>query len=150
MANLRGLITVLNVANGTWARLGLIGSASFLLFAWTAWKGKSKVADAAGLVFGNFVLAALLVSYHLSPSDVSLVLLPMALFSASLMTSTGIPRPARLILVALECLILLPPLHLFLLTWHVYAYAAVPILILLAMSAGNAANVSLSSAEMKP
>jgi hypothetical protein len=154
MANLRGLITVLNVANG--ARLGLIGSTSLLLFAWTAWKGKSKVADAAGLVFGNFVLAALLVSYHLSPSDVSLVLLPMALFSASLMTSTGIPmtstgipRPARLILVALECLILLPPLHLFLLTWHVYAYAAVPILILLAMSAGNGANVSLSSAEMK-
>jgi hypothetical protein len=135
MANLRGLISVSGIAPDATARFVLTCSASTLLLVWAAWNGRSKFADTASLVFGNFVLAAILVSYHLSPSDLSLALLPMALLWASLTTNAGTPRSARLALLGLECLLFLPPMHLFLLTWHVYAYASVPFLILFVMSA---------------
>ena len=146
MANLRGLISVLGIAPDATARFVLTWSASILLLVWAAKNGRSKVADTASLVFGNFVLAAILVSYHLSPSDLSLALLPMALLGASLTRNTATPRSARLSLLGLECLLFLPPMHLFLLTWHVYAYAGVPILILFVMSARN---VRMSSEATK-
>jgi hypothetical protein len=55
-----------------------------------------------------------------------------------------------LLLISAGCqsLLFLPPLHLILLSWHVYAYASIPILIMfLVTSAGIGRNVRLSNAE---
>ena len=87
------------------------------------------------LAFGNFVLAAILVSYHLSPSDLCIALLPLGLFSQYLAEHTGIPRWARLGLLSSQCVFFLPPLHVILLARHVYVYAVIPILIMFLLSA---------------
>jgi hypothetical protein len=82
------------------------------------------------LAYGNFVLAALLVSYHLSPTDLTMALLPIGLFSQYLAENSEISRSMRLGLLATECLFFLPPLHVLALTHHVYAYLAIPILVM--------------------
>jgi hypothetical protein len=138
MANIRGLVSVSGVAQGTVARLALIGIGSILVF-WHAWKrfGRSKFADATNLAFGNFVLAAILVSYHLSPSDLCIALLPIGLFSQYLAEHTGIPRWARLTLLSSQCVLFLPPLHVILLAWHGYAYLVIPILIMFLLTSAE-------------
>jgi hypothetical protein len=70
MANIRGLVNISGIAQDAAVRLALIGIGSVLLFgyAWGSFKsGKSKFAGDTDLAFGNFVLAAMLISYHLSP-----------------------------------------------------------------------------------
>jgi hypothetical protein len=133
MANIRGLVSVSGVVQGPVARLALIWVGSILLF-WHAWRsfqrGRSKFSDATNLAFGNFVLAALLVSYHLSPSDLCLAILPIGLFSQYLAEHTGIPRWARLTLLSSQVVLFLPPLHLISLAWHVYVYPIIPILLM--------------------
>ncbi len=151
MANIRGLVSVSGVVPDTAARLALswIGSVSLFLYAATKVRNRrSKFTGDTPLLFGNFVLAAILVSYHLSPSDLCIALLPIGLLSASLTKETGMPRWARLSLLSCQSLLFLPPLHLILLAWHVYAYASIPILIMfLVTSAGIGRNVRLSNAE---
>ena len=133
MANIRGLISVSGVVQNTVARLALIWIVSVLLF-WHAWRsfkdGRSRFADATNLAFGNFVLTAILVSYHLSTSDLCIALLPMGLFSQYLAEHTGIPRWARLTLLSTQCVLFLPPLHVISLALHMYVYPIVPILIM--------------------
>ncbi len=133
MANIRGLVSVSGIAPDTVARLALIWIGSVLLFwhAWRSFKGsRSRLADATNLAFGNFVLAAILVSYHLSTSDLCIALLPMGLFSQYMAEHTGIPRWARLTLLSSQCVLFLPPLHVISLALHVYVYPIIPILIM--------------------
>lgn len=133
MANIRGLVSVSGIVHDPVPRLALIWIGSVLLL-WHAWRSfkssTSKFADVINLAFGNFVLAAILVSYHLSPSDLCLTLLPMGLFSQYLEEHTGIPRWARLTLLSSQGVLFLPPLHVISLAWHVYIYPIVPILIM--------------------
>jgi hypothetical protein len=132
MANIRGLVSVSGVPD-TVVRLTLIWIISVLLF-WHAWRsfsgGESKFADATNLAFGNFVLVAILVSYHLSTSDLCIALLPMGLFSQYLEEHTGIPQWARLTLVTSQWILFLPPLHVISLALHGYVYPIIPILIM--------------------
>ncbi len=140
MANIRGLVSVSGVGQGTVARLALIGIGSVLLF-WHAWRSfktsRSKFADATNLAFGNFVLAAILVSYHLSPSDLCIALLPIGLFSQYLAEHTGIPRWARLSLLSSQFVLFLPPLHVLLLARHMYVYLIIPILIMFLLTSAD-------------
>ncbi|HKM86483.1 MAG TPA: glycosyltransferase family 87 protein [Terriglobales bacterium] len=140
MANIRGLVSVSGVVQGTVARLALIWISSVLLL-WHAWRSfksnRSKFADATNLAFGNFVLAAILVSYHLSPSDLCIALLPIGLFSQFLAEHTGIPRWARLTLLSSQCVLFLPPLHVILLAWHGYVYLVIPILIMFLLTSAE-------------
>jgi len=140
MANIRGLVSVSGVVQGTVARLALICIGSLLLL-WHAWRSfkssRSKFADATNLAFGNFVLAAILVSYHLSPSDLCIALLPIGLFSQYLAEHTGIPRWARLTLLSSQGVLFLPPLHVILLAWHGYVYLAIPILIMFLLTSAE-------------
>ena len=133
MANIRGLVSVWRVGQDTIPRLALIWIGSVLLF-WHAWRSfkssRSKFADATNLAFGNFVLAAILVSYHLSPSDMCIALLPIGLFSQHLAERTGIPRWSRLTLLTTQGVLFLPPLHVILLAFHIYVYLSIPILIM--------------------
>jgi Glycosyltransferase family 87 len=140
MANIRGLVSVSGIVPDTAVRLALTWIGSVLLLWYAATKVRNRRSKFTGdttLLFGNFVLAAILVSYHLSPSDLCIALLPIGLLSASLMKDTGMPRWARVSLLSCLCLLFLPPFHLILLAWHVYAYASIPILIMfLITSAG--------------
>jgi hypothetical protein len=133
MANIRGLVSISGIVQDTAARLALIWISSVLLF-WYAWRSfkndKSKFAGTTNLAFGNFVLAAMLVSYHLSPPDLCIALLPIGLFSQYLAEHTGIPRWARLGLLSSQCVLFLPPLHVIALASHMYVYLAIPILIM--------------------
>lgn len=138
MANIRGLVSVSGIAQDTVARLALIGIGSILVF-WHAWRSfsGSKFADAANLAFGNFVLAAILISYHLSPSDLCIALLPIGLFSQYLAEHTGIPRWVRLTLLGSQAVLFLPPLHLIALAWHVYVCLIIPILIMFLLTSAE-------------
>ena len=140
MANIRGLVSVSGVLQDAVARLALIWIASVLLFwhAWRSFKGsKSRFADAANLAFGNFVLAAILVSYHLSTSDLCIALLPMGLFSQYLAEHTGIPRWVRLTLLSSQWVLFLPPLHVISLALHMYVYPIIPILIMFLLTSAE-------------
>jgi hypothetical protein len=134
MANIRGLVSVSGVVCGAYARLAIIWIASALLF-WHASRSfkrsDSKSAGVLNLAFGNFVLASILLSYHLSPSDLSIALLPLALFSQYVLEQTGVPfcpRWMKLALLSTQLILFLPPLHVLSLAWHMYVYPIVPIL----------------------
>jgi len=140
MANIRGLVGVSGFIPNTVARLAVVGIVSTLLFghAWRSFtNGRSKFADVTNLAFGNFVLVALLVSYHMSPSDLSVALLPIGLFSKYLAEHTAIPRWARLTLLCSQAVLFLPPLHIIALAWHVYVYAVIPILAMFALTSAG-------------
>jgi len=149
MANIRGLVSVSGITSDIAVRLSFTLFASLFLFGWAAWSAKnSKFRGAASRVFANFILTAILVSYHLSPSDLCIALLPIGLLSASLTKDTGMPRWERLSLLSCQCVLFLPPLHLILLARHVYAYVSIPILIMfLLTSEGIRRNGIPSNAE---
>lgn len=134
MANLRGLFGVAFARSGTSALI-LTVLASFGIFALAArqiWMGRSQRRE--GLIFAYAVLVALLVSYHLSPHDLTILLLPFALIAQHLITVSNVSRPT-IILFAIVCLILwLPPFHLVLLRYHSYSYVCYVVLGLFALT----------------
>ena len=146
MANFRGLAYVLFRDQSSWAVAAVsILSAAALLKTLTVWKharieSQSLPADATqnefDLAFANSILFALLVSYHLNPHDLSLLLLPMVLL---LRHGTGTPRlltgSPRLLIFALSAALFLPPLHLIALRAHAYALVSIPLIALFAVSA---------------
>jgi glycosyl transferase family 87 len=84
--------------------------------------------------FANTVLFALLVSYHLNPHDLSLLLLPMVLLLRDAMEKTQpLTRAARWLILALSAVLFLPPLHLLALRSHVYAVVSIPLVALFAL-----------------
>jgi hypothetical protein len=140
MANIRGLVSISGVIQGTTARMAFvwISSASLFWYSWKSFKGdKLKFAGATNLAFGNFVLAAILVSYHLSPPDLCIALLPIGLFSQYLAEHTGIPRWVRLSLLGTQFVLFLPPLHVISLSRHVYVYPVIPILIMFVLTSAE-------------
>jgi hypothetical protein len=140
MANIRGLISVSGIAKSAAVRLALIWLISIFLFwyAWRSFKGITSSLDKArDLAFGNFLLLAILVSYHLSPSDLCIALLPIGLFSQYLDEHPGVPRWARITLLSAQLVLFLPPLHVLTLAHHVYVYMAIPILIMFLVTAAD-------------
>ena len=82
--------------------------------------------------FGSTVLFASLVSYHLNPHDLSLLLLPMVLLLRD--TMQALTNSPRWLLVALSAILFLPPLHLLALQAHAYALVSIPVIALFAIS----------------
>jgi hypothetical protein len=140
MANIRGLVSISGIVQGTTARWVLIWSLSVLVV-WHAWRSftgrEQRFGDSTSLAFGNFVLVAILVSYHLSISDLCIALLPMGLFLQYMSEHTGIPRWATLSLWSCQFVLFLPPLHLISLMRHQYLYPVVPILIMFALTSAG-------------
>lgn len=83
--------------------------------------------------FGNTILFALLISYHLNPHDLSLLLLPISLllYRVRVEGRLAFTKPARWLVEGLIALLFLPPLHLLALEAHRYVMVAVPLLALL-------------------
>lgn len=144
MANWRGLLSLLSLSSNWQVLLLVVGS---LALGWLAVHvfalrvPDSRIAFNAGqhgassnaafdLAFSNLVLIAVLVSYHLSPHDLTLLLIPVVLIVRYL-RHAGIHRdPVRIALVLLLLALFLPPLHVIALAYHTYAWLALPILLL--------------------
>ena len=144
MANFRGLSYVLVHNDGspfaifTTALLSL----SALLITLIGWQGATVASypiyaprnqAAFDVDFGNTILFALLVSYHLNPHDLSLLLLPISLllYRVRVESRFAFTKPARGLVEGLIALLFLPPLHLLAMEEHRYAMVAVPLLTLL-------------------
>jgi hypothetical protein len=142
MANFRGL-TYFLFHRGQSARAIIavsILSAAALILAVTVWKHARPAShlnpvaathNAFDLAFANTVLFALLVSYHLNPHDLSLLLLPIPLFvHHTLAQKRRQMRPVNWIILGLLAMLFLPPLHLWALSAGVYTLVALPLLAL--------------------
>lgn len=140
MANFRGLAHILIRRDGAaWAIATIaICSVAALL---TTVKGWRRVCAASpvnlatnnrgefDLAFANTVLFALLVSYHLNPHDLSLLLLPIFLLLRHSFTQTALLHATkRWMTVGLIAILFLPPLHVWTLRAGAYALVSLPML----------------------
>jgi hypothetical protein len=83
------------------------------------------------LHFSAAVLVSLLVSYHLNPHDLVLLLLPIALLlNCTLSPTPQIPALKRRAVLCILALLFLPPLHLWALKIHLYPLISILILAL--------------------
>jgi Glycosyltransferase family 87 len=147
MANLRGLFGLAFRGRAP-AALGLTVFSSLLVLGLAAsqWIGSvRRGSHAVGLAFANVLIAAILASYHVSPHDLSILLLPMALIVHHLLICRDIPHRTRTVFVATLGILLLPPLYLILLRVHIYTYACIPILGLFGVTYAEIRRLSISS-----
>jgi hypothetical protein len=141
MPNFRGLIYLILRNERSFVEVAALTilSAAALITTLNVWKmarlasaqDPSISRDEFDLAFANTVLFALLVSYHLNPHDLSLLLLPISLLLYRVFMRT--PRLRRLadwITAALIGILFLPPLHLWALRGGVYALVGLPLLAL--------------------
>lgn len=147
MANLRGLFglafpSMASVASG----MTVFSSLLVLGLAASSWIASARRADqSAALPFANAVIGALLVSYHLSPHDLVILLLPMALILHHLRTRRDIPAWSRAVFMATLGVLFLPPLHLILLQVHIYTYLCLPIVVLFGVTYAEIRRLSVPS-----
>jgi hypothetical protein len=132
MANARGLLSLVLPRDGRW-NLSVISAVSLILLiiamaGW--WLAGEAPRPLRNLAFANAVLAALLSAYHLSPHDLSLMLLPLALVVQYLWTARGTFKTLEFLLALDVAALFVPPLHLYLILHQHYAYMAIPILFL--------------------
>jgi hypothetical protein len=144
MANFRGLSYILFHNDGSRFAIFTMAalSASALLIVLIGWQDRTlasypncppKNQVAFDIALGNTILFALLVSYHLNPHDLSLLLLPISLllYRVRVEGRFAFTKPAQWLVEGLIALLFLPPLHLLALDEHEYAMVAVPLLALL-------------------
>ena len=134
MANLRGLLAILAPAQSS-RSFWLVLLSSFIVMAMATHAAvMSKKSDMRQLGWAMAVLSAALVSYHLSPHDLTILLLPVCLLVDHLLTRREIPRLNRGLVITLISLLLLPPSHLIFLNHHLYSPLGVLTLLLFASS----------------
>jgi hypothetical protein len=149
MANFRGLTYFFfHTDDSAWAVAAVsILSAAALVKTLTVWKQARLASDPSSapaiqnkdefdLAFADTVLFALLVSYHLNPHDLTLLLLPVALMlHRTFASATRWPRAGKWMTVGLLGILFLPPLHLWTLRANHYALVSLPLLALFLSSA---------------
>jgi len=147
MANFRGLIYLFFRGDRSlWASAAVVTmSAAAFVRTLIVWKRAefSSAQDPAlttqddfDIEFANTVLFALLVSYHLNPHDLSLVLLPISLLlHRTLVRAPLLPRVQKWMILGLLGILFLPALHLWALKANVYALISLPLLALFLTSA---------------
>jgi glycosyl transferase family 87 len=141
MANFRGLVAFFFQTDSSRLAMVLVLALSVatLLLALRGYRSARRAgADAVNiqanilvdqndLAFGNLILFALLVSYHLNPHDLSLLLLPLLALGGTLRTERHRMSLALWLAAGLSAILFLPPLHLLALRAHAYALVALPI-----------------------
>jgi hypothetical protein len=128
MANVRGLIALISTPENRFA-IALLGITSILLLgigAWS-WRRAGQSVSLQRIAFSASVVIALLVSYHLSPHDLTLLLIPMA----SLVENDWKNKSVRWVSFVLVAVIFLPPIHLIVLHAKYYALMVIPTLLIL-------------------
>jgi hypothetical protein len=143
MANFRGLAYFFFQREGEFWPILVVTTCSALTLIKTVndWKKAHRAfeinhaessVDELDLAFGGTVLFAVLVSYHLNPHDLGLLLLPVFLFlHRSLVKRSRLSTSANRLAVALVAILFLPPLHLWALSAGSYALIGLPIIALL-------------------
>jgi hypothetical protein len=128
MANVRGLVTFLTGPDGRSQIFYTAIASSILLLggAWT-WLRAGDSRELQHLAWSGSVLTAILVGYHLSPHDLTLLLLPMVLLIGTTQERTGRARWISTVIVAI-CF--LPPIHLLLLSSKYYALMSLAVVTL--------------------
>jgi hypothetical protein len=141
MANFRGLTHFFfrNEQSSRAAALMAL-SATALIKALTVWKRARPASHpnpAAAtlsqfdLAFASTVLFALLVSHHLNPHDLTLLLLPIPLLLRRMLAPTAqLRRPEKWMTLVLLGVLFLPPVHLWALKASVYALLSFPLVAL--------------------
>ena len=124
MANVRGLVAFLGGRHGSHIFYIALISSLFLLGSAWIWFRAGDSRELQRLAWSSSSLTAILVGYHLSPHDLTILLLPLALLLDTAQEST---RPIRGILAGLVTICFLPPIHLLLL-WEKY-YALMGVLV---------------------
>jgi hypothetical protein len=132
MANLRGLTALILPPGKTavfiLAVLSLLAVVSVL---WVAIRLRRRRRDAPVIqLYALAMIAALLTGYSLSPHDLAILLLPMAILWQNLKQDQEMPMYWRFAGFSLLAILFFPPLHILLLSRHLYALAVIPILIL--------------------
>lgn len=141
MANLRGLIFFFfHRDQSRWAAAGvcLLSAASLIktLIDWKRARGTFPARlmetsrDHIDVAFANTIIFALLVSYHLNPHDLSLLLLAIAVLLHSTLTQKSERHSAKWVALVLLAILLLPPLHVWALKAGVYALVVLPLALL--------------------
>ncbi len=131
MANLRGFFGLAFPRMAPVALGMTVFSSLFVLWlALSSWIESSRARQSAALAFANVVTVAILVSYHVSPHDLSILLLPIAVIFYHLRTCSEIPTGSRTVFIATLGLLFLPPLYVISLRVHIYTYVCLPILAL--------------------
>jgi hypothetical protein len=161
MANFRGLTYLFLRRDQSPGAVALVSIVSFWALAKTLvyWR-HARLADYQGLVtsrrdefdlaFAKAVLFALLVSYHLNPHDLTLLLLPISLLLRQALA--GSPRglnPKDWVTLSLLAILFLPPLHAWALRADAYALVAVPLLLLFLTSRPVMARGSASASALE-
>jgi len=143
MANFRGLAYFFFQRDGAFWPILVVTTCSVwaLIKTLNDWKKAHRASqinhaessvDELDLAFGSTVLFAVLVSYHLNPHDLSLLLLPVFLFlHCSLVKGSRFSTGASRLAVGLIAIPFLPPLHLWALSAGSYALMGLPIIALL-------------------
>ena len=145
MANLRGLVT-LGLPGRTTASFWIILLSSIAVLGLAI--HAAVVAKKSGnrkMLWSVAVLSAALVSYHLSPHDLTILLLPICFIVEHLKLQSDVPRPNRWLAITLVAALLLPPLHLILLAHHDYAPIGILVLLLFLFTYAEARRSSKTS-----
>jgi hypothetical protein len=149
MANFRGLVSVVFHRDGTPLAIASLAICSALTVLKTVhhWKGARLAPESSlagnnrhefDLAFANTVLFTLLVSYHLNPHDLSLLLFPIFILLPQSLARTLIFRAREnWMTVALIAILFLPPVHLWALRAGIYALLCLPMLALFLVSASR-------------
>jgi hypothetical protein len=141
MANFRGLAYLFFHRDGApWAVLTVTVCSVLALFGTVKnWKRAHLASclnpadrnrDEFDLAFANTVLFGLLVSYHLNPHDLTLLLLPLFLLGQFFAPTPRLRSTKRWVTVSLVAILFMPPLHLWTLSAGLYALVGLPILML--------------------
>jgi len=155
MANFRGLVYLVfrgNRSAWTIAAMSLLSAIALLktLADWNRARNASPSNSASRLefdtAFASTVMFALLVSYHLNPHDLSLLLLPISLLLHFGWLRTPRPRArANWVILSLLVVLFVPPLHLWALQAQSYNLISVPLLLLF-LTSGYAAREDRANA----
>jgi len=156
MANLRGLVYFFFRTDRSPLAIAAVAilSAGALVLTLLTWRDGANISGVAPVArgesqfnraFATATLCALLVSYHLNPHDLSVLLLPTVLLLRSDAGTSPLSNPPRWWMYGLIALVFLPPLHLFALQTHTYALVSIP---LIALFVGNA--FGLRTAKPQP
>jgi hypothetical protein len=131
MANIRGLVALLMSGDSrlTTVFAGIASLILLLLGAWF-WQIAGNTLSLQRMAFSASILIALLVSYHLSPHDLTLLLIP-----SSTLVELGLEqgRYKKWLSLGLAGFIFFPPIHIAVLYAKYYVLMMIPILVVLTL-----------------
>jgi hypothetical protein len=131
MANLRGLVAMCGLGGREGFVITLVLSlATVLLPVFLVGGTAPRNTPQFDLMAAAFLLATLLVSYHVIPHDLTLLLLPLALVVRHLIDTKDVPAWLRVCTIAIGAILFFPLFHIILMSRHLYGLTSIPLICL--------------------